>query len=860
MLINEVLYDPAGIDTGKEWIELYNASDAAVNLTGYYLRISDSSTSFHFPEAFTLAAHSYVLVHTNATGTPAAGHLYPSTPLDNMSNVEGSVSLCSGNPPSVGNFIDYVQYGGADQTWESTAFNAGIWTENDYVEAVGEGHSMGRDPDPSDRDVQDTNEPEDWAEFYIPTGGSENQHIPTPIPTETPTQIFTATSTPTRTPTPYVVINEVLYNPAGIDTGKEWIELYNGSDAAVDLTGYYLRISDSGTPFQFPAFTLAAYSYVLVHTNAVEVTPAAGHLYPPAALASMSNVEGSVSLCSGDPPSAGNFIDYVQYGGADQTWENEAVGAEIWTENDYVEVVGEGHSMGRYPNAPDTNKPEDWTEFYIPTGGSYNQHIPTPTPTPWPTGVSTWTPAATPTQTPTPIPPSDYLLNFSFEDEPELVNWAEVGTAAYISRSSEQANAGTYSCKFWNPTGNYDGRGVRSDIFTVTEGTQYDFSGYFYVEFYKAGLIGATKMRLRVEWRNSSQEVIPTPYPGTTGWSNTAFNAWERKSYTLVTAPAGAVYADLFIECKEDVNNDNDVYIDSFAFTKSPPTPTPTVTPTATPAPPTATPTITPTRTPTQTPTPIPTSENLLNFSFEEEPELVNWAKVGTAGSISWSAEQAYDGTYSCKFWYPTGNYGDRGVQSNLITVTEGTQYDFSGYFYVHYTAGAVGDTRMRFRVEWKDSSRGVISSYPSITGWSNTAFNAWERKSYTRVTAPAGAVYADLFIECKEDETNDNHVYIDFFAFTKSPSTLTPTPTPTPTATPTTTPTRTATPTPTPTPAITPTPTPPGSSSPVFLKINHQPDWSLVPEGWMEDNGDAYGPRPWPTPCLENLEYGWGH
>ena len=86
---------------------------------------------------------------------------------------------------------------------------------------------------------------------------------------------------------------------------------------------------------------------------------------------------------------------------------------------------------------------------------------------------------------------------------------------------------------------------------------------------------------------------------------------------------------------------------------------------------------------------------------------------------------------------------------------------------------------------------------------------------------------------------------------------------TPTPTRTPTKTPTITATPTRTPTrtPTMTPglptvTPTATTTPVPVSFKINFQPDWSERPEGWLEDNGYRYGPKP--TPSYENLNYGW--
>ena len=38
-----------------------------------------------------------------------------------------------------------------------------------------------------------------------------------------------------------VVINEAMVNPYGSDAGREWVELYNASDAPVSLTGWDLR-------------------------------------------------------------------------------------------------------------------------------------------------------------------------------------------------------------------------------------------------------------------------------------------------------------------------------------------------------------------------------------------------------------------------------------------------------------------------------------------------------------------------------------------------------------------------------------------------------------------------------------------
>jgi len=43
-----------------------------------------------------------------------------------------------------------------------------------------------------------------------------------------------------------VVINEAELNPAGFDTGAEWVELLNTGDVAVDLAGWSLSFSYRG--------------------------------------------------------------------------------------------------------------------------------------------------------------------------------------------------------------------------------------------------------------------------------------------------------------------------------------------------------------------------------------------------------------------------------------------------------------------------------------------------------------------------------------------------------------------------------------------------------------------------------------
>ena len=56
-----------------------------------------------------------------------------------------------------------------------------------------------------------------------------------------------------------ITINEFIPNPEGDDEENEWIEIYNGSNSIVDISGWQLDDEASGSqPFTFPQNTLIA--------------------------------------------------------------------------------------------------------------------------------------------------------------------------------------------------------------------------------------------------------------------------------------------------------------------------------------------------------------------------------------------------------------------------------------------------------------------------------------------------------------------------------------------------------------------------------------------------------------------------
>jgi len=158
---------------------------------------------------------------------------------------------------------------------------------------------------------------------------------------------------------------------------------------------------------------------------------------------------------------------------------------------------------------------------------------------------------------------SNLIQNYSFEDG--FNNWTEIGTESSITNSTAQEHTGTHSCRFTNPTTSYAGRGIKSDNIAVTGGNIYDLWGWFFVSNDGGGNITDTDLRLMVYWLDSELTELGFD-PNNTGWNNTSFNTWEKKEINSQTAPNDAAFAYVVIDCKEDVANDNDVFIDDIQF------------------------------------------------------------------------------------------------------------------------------------------------------------------------------------------------------------------------------------------------------------------------------------------------------
>lgn len=284
VVINEVLYDPAGVDTGKEFVELYSSAPYPVDLSGFRLQGTLSSNPSNFLTIFTFPAGTVI---QSGRGVLVGGDLMDVQP-DFTTNF-ALVNRSSGNQKTAG-----VRLITPSTMSPTTTVDALLYNYPNTFNLPTNGYGV----------VSATN-------IYAPSGNSlarrlnglDTDHVSDWIRTNNPTptssitvydsdgdgwsdaeEIQAGTSPWDRLDAPQiargVVINEVLYDPAGADDHKEWVELYCSSPRPVDLGGFFLQGTLSSSPsnlttfFTFPAGTwIYPGRHLLVGGTNLGVTP-----------------------------------------------------------------------------------------------------------------------------------------------------------------------------------------------------------------------------------------------------------------------------------------------------------------------------------------------------------------------------------------------------------------------------------------------------------------------------------------------------------------------------------------------------------------------------------------------------------
>lgn len=221
ILINEFVSDPISGD--PEWIELYNTNNFSVNLTGYV--ILDGSEA-----------------KTVLEGTISSKDDDPFFVIENpkgkLNNSGDAIIL----QDSKGNVIDQIFYGDY---------------QNSFAPAASDPNSTAS----------------------VIDGDVSSQFVVTETPTKGLPNIITkleSAETDLKDGTQQAVladsvyINEIYPNPPGSDRQTEWIELYNDTDIAADLTDYYIK-DHQGKKFTFNSQIILPGKYLVIERSTSKI-------------------------------------------------------------------------------------------------------------------------------------------------------------------------------------------------------------------------------------------------------------------------------------------------------------------------------------------------------------------------------------------------------------------------------------------------------------------------------------------------------------------------------------------------------------------------------------------------------------
>ncbi|MBW2997524.1 lamin tail domain-containing protein, partial [Candidatus Woesearchaeota archaeon] len=136
ILISEVLYDPAGTETGGEAVEIYNPTDSPIDISDYAIKTESSATDAVIPTGTVLGAHTFYLVAD--AGWSAARDNASWAEADHeeaitMSNSDAGVAIVHPN----GTIIDAVGWG------DPAGIGAGLF-EGTPAAGVAAGNSLKR--------------------------------------------------------------------------------------------------------------------------------------------------------------------------------------------------------------------------------------------------------------------------------------------------------------------------------------------------------------------------------------------------------------------------------------------------------------------------------------------------------------------------------------------------------------------------------------------------------------------------------------------------------------------------------------------------------------------------------------------
>lgn len=256
--------------TDHEWVEIYNADSAAVDLTGW--KFWENATNHGvtvFQGNAALAPGSFAIIAQKADVFTADHPAVSGLILDSSWGTLRESGEEIGLKDAGGNFVERLTYLPApDATLGKINLATTDSTEANWRAQPGNGTpgqpnaAPAPTPTPPPEPAPTPTPTPEPTPTVTPTAAPTTTPnpsptpeptptaTPSPVPTESPTPTATATPPPSPTPTPAptptatpvsraVVINELLAAPSGGQT--EWVELYNAGATTATLEGWVVQ-------------------------------------------------------------------------------------------------------------------------------------------------------------------------------------------------------------------------------------------------------------------------------------------------------------------------------------------------------------------------------------------------------------------------------------------------------------------------------------------------------------------------------------------------------------------------------------------------------------------------------------------
>ena len=450
VVINEIAWSGTSASTGDEWIELFNYGDQSIDLTDWVIAAADGTPIITL--SGTISASGYFLLERTDDNTVSdipADQFYTGSLSNNgesltLKNDSGVVidtaNIDGGDWPGGTASSESPTYASMERINPSTADTDANWATNDGITRNGldvDGNPINGTPKSANsisRPISPThtNTPSSTASptetstaSFTPSPTSTKSQTATPTKTSTPTPTATVTPSPTITvnlvPPGTILINEIAWAGTAASSADEWIELYNSSTHAVDLSDCHL-VAEDGQPYIALAGIIPGNRYfILERTDDSTIQNISADLIYTGSLSNSgerlwllgpSDEIIDTANSDGDNWPAGNAENRASMERRAGTSDNSTA----WgTNTGHITngIDAQGNPIYGSPGQPNSV----WFATPTPTASSTPTPSTTPSqtlsPTPSPTGTLTSSPSPTPspTSTATPVAPQIVLIN-----------------------------------------------------------------------------------------------------------------------------------------------------------------------------------------------------------------------------------------------------------------------------------------------------------------------------------------------------------------------------------------------------------------------------------------------------------------